>query len=565
MVLDHLRNAGRFSGEGLNLLWRGIGRPARGLARLRSRAPERLLISPQDIRTADPTVAADIYAGYFAFAGKMANTHGKSPFEIEPASPAWAAALAGFGWLRHLRAADTALARANARALVEDWLALSPRNPALPAREPRVAARRLMSWLSQSPMILDGADRDFYQRFMKAIGRLVAFLQGARGDGARGEDRLFVAIALAEAGICTAGMGGLQRRSTQLLATELTRQILADGGHAGRNPQTLLDLLLDLLPLRQAYAHRGVAPPGELLNAIDRMLPMLRLLRLGDGSLALFNGMGATQPDVIATVLAHGDARAAAPVNAPYSGYQRLEAGGSVLVMDTGAPPPWEFSGRAHAGQLSFELSVDGQRLVGNCGAPDETRAALREAARATAAHSTLVVADTSSSRFAPASGLSKCLGGRVIAGVRRTTMERSDGATGHVVAASHDGYVARFGLVHERTLQLSGDGGRLAGWDRLIASGKPPKGVASPDFTLRFHLHPAIIARKSEDSLSVSLQTPDGAAWFFHAGGYPLELEPGIYFAVPDGARRASQIVINANAGHTPGVDWVFERAGAA
>jgi uncharacterized heparinase superfamily protein len=68
------------------------------------------LIAPQDIRTSDPTLAADIYAGYFAFGGKIVNAHGRSPFELEPGSAAWARALAGFGWLRHLRAADTAVA-----------------------------------------------------------------------------------------------------------------------------------------------------------------------------------------------------------------------------------------------------------------------------------------------------------------------------------------------------------------------------------------------------------------------------------------------------------------------
>src|SRR5208282_143547 len=100
----------------------GLGAPVRAAIGLGRRPPERLLIAPQDIRTSDPTLAADIYAGYFAFAGKIVNAHGRSPFELEPRSEAWARALASFSWLRHLRAADTAIAKANARALVEDFL-----------------------------------------------------------------------------------------------------------------------------------------------------------------------------------------------------------------------------------------------------------------------------------------------------------------------------------------------------------------------------------------------------------------------------------------------------------
>ena len=78
------------------------------------------------------------------------------------------------------------------------------------------------------------------------------------------------------------------------LGDELERQILPDGGHISRNPGALIELLLDLLPLRQAFTARNMPPPPALLNAIDRMMPMLRFFRHGDGNFALFNGMGPT-------------------------------------------------------------------------------------------------------------------------------------------------------------------------------------------------------------------------------------------------------------------------------
>ena len=46
-------------------------------------------------------------------------------------------------------------------------------------------------------------------------------------------------------------------RANALLADEIDEQILPDGGHASRNPRVLIDLLTDLLPLRQIYAARG--------------------------------------------------------------------------------------------------------------------------------------------------------------------------------------------------------------------------------------------------------------------------------------------------------------------
>src|SRR6266508_772168 len=83
---------------------------------------DRLLIAPQDLRTTDATRATEIYAGRFVFAGKVVVCDSRSPFEIAPPSQDWAVSLFGFGWLRHLRAAQSAISRANARALVDEWI-----------------------------------------------------------------------------------------------------------------------------------------------------------------------------------------------------------------------------------------------------------------------------------------------------------------------------------------------------------------------------------------------------------------------------------------------------------
>ena len=94
-----------------------------GGARLSPGRADRLIIAPHDLR-ADATRAAEIYAGRFVFAGKIVTCHGRSIFDLEPPSEDWEVALLGFGWLRHLRAADTALTRANARSLVDDWISI---------------------------------------------------------------------------------------------------------------------------------------------------------------------------------------------------------------------------------------------------------------------------------------------------------------------------------------------------------------------------------------------------------------------------------------------------------
>lgn len=563
---DRWRIAWLVARHGLGAAASRLAAPVRMMGpRIGRGSPDRLVIALQDLRTTDPTVASDIYAGYFSFAGKVVSTSGVSPFEASAPSPAWARALNGFGWLRHLRAADSALARANARALVDDWIAQQSRPRPSVAWDVPVVARRLLSWLSQSPLILEGADRAFYRRFLRAIARQAQWLERKAPRSRDGAARLAGAVALATTALCTGASNGANRRASRLLSQEIEAQILADGGHVSRNPQVLVDLMTDLLPLRQAYVTQGVEAPAAMLNAIDRMMPMLRLFRHEDGSLALFNGMSVTSPDILATLLAYHDARAQPIENAPHSGYQRVQARSSVVIVDAGPPPPQDYSHKAHAGCLSFEFSDGPQRIVVNCGAPPPGAEQWRQVARATAAHSTLTLADTSSCRFVAEGRISGMLGTPILAGPSEVSMRRDllrepdDPAIG--LTASHDGYRAAFGLVHRRRLLLALDGQRLVGTDRLQTSGRGAPGTDA--YALRFHLHPGVRARIEGEGRSVLLTLSSGRVWRFDAGGLPVALEESIFFATPDGARRSEQIVVSSGFRTTPEIAWTFQRLG--
>jgi uncharacterized heparinase superfamily protein len=521
---------------------------------------DRLIIAPQDLRTSDATRAAEIYAGRFAFAGKVVICDGRSPFEIIPPSDEWAVGLLGFGWLRHLRAADSGITRANARALVDEWITLQGSWHAT-AWRPDILSRRILSWLCQSPLLLNDADVRFYRRFMRSLARQVRTLRRTAHNARDGVPRLQALIALTYASLCMAGQSRHLKKSARRLVDELARQILPDGGHISRNPDALIELLLDLLPLRQAFSSRNAAPPPALLNAIDRMMPMLRFFRHGDGSFAHFNGMGATQPDLLATVLAYDDARGAPLSAAPHSGYQRIEAVGTVRLMDTGRPPPVALSQEAHAGCLSFELSSKVQRIVINCGIPATSRETWRQVARATAAHSTVTFNDTSSSRFLESGALKRLMfGAPIIGGLKDVRVTRDDRPDSVLLHASHDGYAARFHVVHHRSLMLMADGSRLDGEDSFeLADPNKLPDSKSDEFAVRFHLHPSVKANRLTDAHGVMLLMPDREAWTFNAFEHEVEIEESVYLAGKDGPRRTVQIVIYGRARKSATVRWSF------
>src|SRR5271170_7090131 len=458
---------------------------------------DRLLIAPQDLRTADATRATEIYAGRFAFAGKVVVCDGRSIFEMEPPSAEWATALLGFGWLRHLRAAESGITRANARALVDEWIALQGSWHPL-AWRPDVLSRRIISWLSQSTLVLQDTDARFYRRFLRSLVRQVRYLRHTAGDARRGIDRMQAVIALTYAALCIAGQARHIKASTERLSHEIERQILPDGGHVSRDPGAIIDILIEFLPLRQAFTARNIAPPQALLNAIDRMMPMLRFFRHSEGSFAHFNGMGATPGGLLSTLLAYDETHGTPFSNAPHSAYQRLEAHGAVLIMDTGRAPPIEMSLDAHAGCLSFEFSSPKQSLIiVNCGMPATGRENWRQIARSTAAHSAVTFNDVSSARFVEMATFKRMLGGSpMLGGPRHVAVTREEGPDAIVLRAAHDGYADRFDIVHERVLMLAADGTRLDGEDVFLdANGAPQVHTNQDAFAVRFHLHPMVRA----------------------------------------------------------------------
>jgi uncharacterized heparinase superfamily protein len=479
---------------------------------------------------------------------------------------AWLEALHGFAWLRDLRAAGGDAARRKARALVADWIdtnaAWSPT-----AWHPVVTGSRLAHWFSQYDFYAASADVAFRQRLLTAAARQARHLAGVLPAGLSGAGLVKAAKGLCFAGLCLPCGETWLARGLALLAEALEDQLLADGGQRERCPILLLSVLRDCIDLRAALLAGGREVPGDLSLRIEGMAAMLRLLQHGDGGLALFNGGNEGEDLQIGLVLQRAASGKGPLQSAPASGFQRLQAGRALVLVDCGRPPPPGHDRLAHAGTLSFEMSVGRERLIVNCGAQTAEggpgAGEWRAAQRSTAAHSTATLADTNSSELRAVGGI----------GRRRAAVTcRRDEDDGNIwLEASHDGYQPIFGLTHQRRLFLSASGDDLRGEDRFTAEAEPVRpGLQPPvqpcDFALRFHLHPEVQAMAAQDGRSVVLRLPKGGGWRLRSAGAALALEPSIYLGQPGQVRRSQQIVLSGRAGTGETVvKWALQRMESA
>jgi uncharacterized heparinase superfamily protein len=496
---------------------------------LHARIPDQLGPAPPDLRAGDPAIANQLFQGRWTFAGITHEVPNSSPWATNETDPAWLAALDGFAWLRHFAAAGGDAAKRHVRALVRDWIGRHRAITAL-AWHADVLGRRVLCWLAHSGFLLDGADAAFRVEFLTSLARQATHLARTAALAPPGEGRVVAAIALVAAAHAIPGIDRAGR-GQRALERELARQILADGGHVTRNPAVLLTLLADLAALNLSW-QRSSDVPAMVNAAIDRMAPMVRFFRHGNGSLALFNGAGEEDPATVDRVLEFADAGGQPLTGAPNSGFQRLAARRALLLVDAG-------SGGAHAGALAFEFSHGKEHLIVNCGAGAST--GWHQAAAQTAAHSTLTLADTSS--VEP--------GGAIAVAVERTEEEGN-----FWLDLAHEGYLDRFGLTHRRRFWLAASGEDLRGEDRLLA--RPGAAPAPVRFAVRFHLHPDVRASLVQAGVAVLLQTGSGIGFRFRASGGRLALEDSVYL----GHRRCRQIVIQGTAEATETtIKWALRR----
>jgi uncharacterized heparinase superfamily protein len=347
------------------------------------------------------------------------------------------------------------------------------------------------------------------------------------------------------------------QRAVRFLPAEIERQFHPDGGHVERSPTMQLVALQDLIEIRNLLHGAGVEPPPHLAALLDRAAPALRLFRHGDGGLALFNGSRDEASSVIDLVLTQGQARGRAPAELPETGFQRLQAGRTLVIVDCGAPPAGRAAAAAegglpagadrfaHAGTLAFEMSVGRDRLVVNCGAAPAAEEAWRDALRATAAHSTLVLSDTNSAELRP-----EGLGRRP----EQVETARHESAGAQWLEASHDGWRRAFGALHRRRLYLAESGDDLRGEDMV----ELPADVAVPAFAVRFHLHPGVVASLLQDESAALLRLPSGIGWKIRAKGARVALEDSVYLGGEP--RRSNQVVLFAEEGEAS-VQWAITR----
>ena len=523
--------------------------------RLRGRYPLKLLAVPADPVPGNPVVGERIVAGRLPHFGHNASGR-TAAFDDPAAPPQWRDWVNSFAFLRDLAAASDRTGGAKiAEPLVTRWLAANAEFDEASWR-PDLAGARILFWTAYAPYILSSGDLVYRSAVLNGMARWARHLDRAVGKMPDGLARITAIAGMLAAGLLIPGGEARQARAELLLTRALGAVVHDDGSIATRAPRDQLALAELLLFVRAAYDARALPVHPAVEDALSRLAGAIKFMTMGDGSIGAWHG-GAMIPAARVEQVLTAAGAGGRIQRSGAAGYQRLAAGKTLLLVDVGPPPAARIAQCAHAGTLAFELADGAQRIVVNCGGAAgldrPLPAELAEGLRTTAAHSTLVLADTNSTRIRPDGALGR--------GVEEVTATRAASEEGVWLDAAHDGYVRRHGLKHRRRLFLSASGADVRGEDVLepAAARRGLRRPAALRFDVRFHLAAGIEATPTADGLGALLRLPDGRVWQFRAKGGSLDIEPSLWIDGDGRVRTTQQLVLAADSAH--GVNWSFRR----
>ena len=223
--------------------------------------------------------------------------------------------------------------------------------------------------------------------------------------------------------------------------------------------------------------------------------------------------------------------------NKEVAGYAILKNKKIILAMDIGPSPIITQSNDYQSGALSFEIISSGKKLISNSGYFANKQNKLNKLSKSTALQSTLIIEDYSSCSFKSGE-----ISGHVIdQGLKIINKNVIFEDNYWKISASHDGYLKKFGSIHDREVEFYPEQTKFVGTDKIIRKNKD-KNVK---FDIRFHLDPSSKVMKTQDNKSILIELED-EGWKFSCDKFDINIDNGLYFGNKNSYKENHNIFIS-------------------
>ena len=509
--------------------------------------PERIFYNPSTYLSSSLTnINSDFYKITNTTPGLLWKTSIKEKQEFEN--------LHSFLWLNKL---DRKNSKVITKDIITSWINFfSNYNPN--TWEMEITAKRIIAWTSNTDITLEDSDKMYKEKFFLSIVKQANFLL-------KNLNNLFYypSKIICCASIILSGMIFKENEINYKVGVKELEKIVKKyfdntGFPKSRNPEEVFICIKYLILIREWHKEAQKHIPDFLNEIISKCGSCYALLSCSNKQFPLFNGsteINYQDYDIFLKNLKYKFINKSHEVG----DLIKIKRKKLELFMDCGNPPSNNFAKHYQAGCLSFEFISNKQKVICNLGYGKYLSSKLSSISRATAAHSTLYINDTSSCTFQKNQIINKIYGNSLIHKHRIIKKNYTEDKDFYLISATHNGYEKKFGYIHTRSIRISKNEDKIFGYDEL---NKTKKNSSLLNYSVRFHVYPDTKVVKTIAGNSVLISLPNGEGWSLLSETNNFQIEKNIFLGNKKGIINNESISMSEELiKENFTIKWIIER----
>ena len=399
-----------------------------------------------------------------------------------------------------------------------------------------LTSKRVISWLSNHELTYDDDDKEFKIKFDSSIQKQTNHLLNEIKNSKVFENKMIGCSAIILTGLAYQNNKIYLDNGLSFLRKIIKTSIDNNGFPKSRNIKQLIYYLKYFILIREWFKESQNTIPEFIDETIYYLGINYASIWQNIKQDILFNGNYISNNDEFDQYLKRFN-YTFKNENKETAGYAILKNKKIILAMDIGPSPIGPQSNDYQSGALSFEIISSGKKLISNSGYFSNKQNKLNKLSKSTALQSTLVIEDYSSCSFKKL----KSLGYLVDQGLKIMNKNIVFEDNYWKISASHDGYLKKFGSIHNREIEFYPEQTKFIGTDKIVRKNKD-KNIK---FDIRFHLDPDSKVMKTQDNKSILIEL-ENEGWKFSCDKFNINIDNGLYFGNKNSYKENHNIFIS-------------------
>ena len=398
-----------------------------------------------------------------------------------------------------------------------------------------ITSKRIIAWLSNHQLTYQDSDKEYRLMFDHMIQKQTNHLLNEIKSSNEFENKLIGCCAIILTGLAYKNEKNYVESGLGILKNIIKSSIDNQGFTKSRNIRQLIFYLKYLIIIREWFKESQNVIPEYIDETIFYLGSSYAFIWKNIGADIFFNGNYHSENNNFDQYLKRFSYTFKNEVN-ELGGYAILKNKKVILAMDVGSSPSMNFSIDYQYGALSFEVFSNQKKLITNAGYFSNKKNKLNKLSKSTALHNALIIEDFSSCSSKKINNNSVVEKGLKV--LKKNIVFEKDYWK---IAGSHDGYLKKFGTIHEREIEFYTKQNKFVGHDKILR--KNPNNEIK--FDIRFHLDPNAKVMKTQDNKSILIEIED-EGWKFSCNNFEINIDNSLYFGNKNSYKDNQNIFIS-------------------